>query len=73
MTWDEELHEIISKKWKVGHSFSLEDIYQFENHFANLYPDNNYLQAKLRQTLQHLRNKGYIEFKEKRGHYTRIK
>jgi DNA-binding HxlR family transcriptional regulator len=73
MTWDDELLDLISKKWKIGQSFTLEDIYQFENHFSKLYPKNNFVEDKLRQTLQHLRNKGYVEFKNKRGNYTRIK
>lgn len=73
MSWNDELLDLISKKWKIGQSFSLEDIYQFENYFSKLYPTNNYVHAKLRQTLQNLRNKGYIKFKDKRGHYTRIK
>jgi len=73
MAWNDELLDLISKKWKIGQSFSLEDIYQFEDHFSKLHPTNNFVQAKLRQTLQNLKTKGFIEFMDNRGHYIRIK
>lgn len=42
--------------------FRLEQVYQFEPMLAEKHPDNNFVQAKIRQQLQYLRDKGYIEF-----------
>lgn len=48
--------------------FTLQDIYSFEGILKKEYPDNNFIKAKLRQQLQILRDKGFIEFTA-RGHY----
>lgn len=42
--------------------FSLSDIYSFEKTLSFKYPENNNIQAKIRQQLQLLRDKGFIEF-----------
>ncbi|MEN9852268.1 MAG: hypothetical protein RI996_211 [Candidatus Parcubacteria bacterium] len=42
--------------------FSLSDMYQYENDLAALYPENKNIKPKIRQQLQFLRNKGYLEF-----------
>lgn len=42
--------------------FSLNDVYAFENELSAKHPNNNNVKAKIRQQLQFLRNKGYIEF-----------
>jgi len=42
--------------------FTLNEIYEYLFYFKKLYPNNNNLKAKIRQQLQLLRNKGYIEF-----------
>jgi type II restriction enzyme len=42
--------------------FSLSDIYSFENSLNQKHPDNNNVKAKIRQQLQFLRDKGFIEF-----------
>ncbi|MDD2567465.1 MAG: DpnI domain-containing protein [Thiovulaceae bacterium] len=43
-------------------TFSLYELYQFENFLKRKYPDNNNIQAKIRQQLQILRDKNYLEF-----------
>jgi hypothetical protein len=43
-------------------TFSLTDIYAFENHFRQLHPNNNNINDKIRQTLQILRDFGLVEF-----------
>lgn len=48
--------------------FSLSDIYQFEKHLKLKHPENNNIQAKIRQQLQILRDKEYLKF-ESRGKY----
>ncbi len=52
-------------------SFTLNDIYQFENELKLKYPENNFIKDKIRQQLQLLRDKGLIEFKS-RGSYKKI-
>ena len=48
--------------------FSLKEIYQFENELKARHPENKNIQAKIRQQLQILRDKGCLEFLE-RGVY----
>ena len=52
-------------------TFSLQEMYNFENHLRIKHPENNNIQAKIRQQLQILRDKHYLEFIS-RGRY-RIK
>jgi type II restriction enzyme len=52
-------------------SFTLEDVYSFENKLKIKYPNNNHIKDKIRQQLQFLRDKGLIEFNG-RGHYRKI-
>lgn len=57
---------------KIGkNSFTLSDIYRFENDFKLLHPENNFIKDKIRQQLQVLRDKGYLKFTE-RGKYKLI-
>jgi len=48
--------------------FSLEEVYAFENDLKKKYPANNFIRDKIRQQLQILRDKSYLEFIE-RGKY----
>jgi type II restriction enzyme len=48
--------------------FSIDDIYAFESHLSRLYPDNQNVKPKIRQQLQYLRDRGYLEFVS-RGSY----
>lgn len=48
--------------------FTLAEVYTFAPHLSALYPENNNVEAKIRQQLQVLRDNGLIEFLE-RGHY----
>jgi len=41
--------------------FKTSDMYQFEDEFRRLYPDNQHIRAKVRQVLQQLRDLGLIE------------
>jgi len=52
-------------------SFTIEDMYTFENSLKEKYPNNNFIKDKIRQQLQLLRDKGLIEFKG-RGIYKKI-
>ncbi len=73
-----EEKEITVKGWlldimrcveKLGkREFTLEDVYEFEKELSALHPDNKHIQDKIRQQLQVLRAKGYLDFVS-RGYY----
>lgn len=48
--------------------FTLDDVYAFEKELSRLHPDNMHIKDKIRQQLQILRDKGYLDFVE-RGVY----
>lgn len=48
--------------------FQLDDVYAYEQHLSAIYPDNQNVKPKIRQQLQYLRDKGYLEFIS-RGYY----
>lgn len=51
--------------------FKLDQVYAFEQELKIKHPDNNFIKDKLRQQLQNLRDKGFIEFLGN-GHYKKI-
>lgn len=51
--------------------FTLEQIYQFEDQLSAKHPENKHVKEKIRQQLQVLRDKGFIEFNG-RGHYSKL-
>ena len=53
-------------------TFTLKEMYTFEERLKHKYPNNNFVKDKIRQQLQYLRDKGLIEFKN-RGTYKKIK
>lgn len=53
-------------------TFTLDEIYKFEQKLKLKYPSNNFIKDKIRQQLQLLRDKGIIEFVG-RGNYRKIK
>ena len=57
---------------KLGDDFTLDDRYKFTGYLQSKHPDNNFVQPKIRQQLQILRDKGFLEFVS-RGHYRKIK
>jgi type II restriction enzyme len=48
--------------------FQIEDVYAFEKQLSDLYPGNNNVKPKIRQQLQFLRDRGYLDFVS-RGYY----
>lgn len=52
-------------------SFTLDEIYKFEQKLKLKYPNNNFIKDKIRQQLQLLRDKGIIEFVG-HGNYKKI-
>ena len=48
--------------------FTLDEVYAFEGHLGGLYPGNQNVKPKIRQQLQYLRDRGFIDFVS-RGNY----
>lgn len=51
--------------------FTLADVYKFESYLSRQYPDNRHIKDKIRQQLQILRDRNYIQFTG-RGEYRLI-
>lgn len=57
---------------KLGkREFALDDVYAFERELSRLHPDNKHIKDKIRQQLQVLRDRSYLEFVG-RGQYRLI-
>jgi type II restriction enzyme len=48
--------------------FTLDEVYAFERHLGDRYPGNQNVKPKIRQQLQYLRDRGFIDFVS-RGNY----
>ncbi|HYD86495.1 MAG TPA: DpnI domain-containing protein [Vitreimonas sp.] len=67
------LLEVLKCTESIGRAeFELSDVYAFEAHMQQLYPGNQHVREKMRQQLQVLRDKGFIEFLG-RGRYRMAK
>lgn len=56
---------------RLDKDFTLEEMYRFVPELKQKHPENKFIHEKIRQQLQFLRDKGFIEFLS-RGHYRRI-
>lgn len=73
-----EEKEVSAKGWLIDvmrcidkldkREFTLDDVYSFQNELSKLHPENRHVKDKIRQQLQKLRDKGYLEFAG-RGQY----
>ncbi|MFB3895558.1 MAG: phospholipase D-like domain-containing protein [bacterium] len=52
--------------------FTLNEVYAYSKDLARLHPENKYIQPKIRQQLQILRDMGLIEFTPKKGVYRKL-
>lgn len=59
--WDFIVYILLKNNFKYN-IFKLSDLYAFEPYFCQVYPENIHVKEKLRQTLQHLRDKGLLIF-----------
>lgn len=64
--WLLDVMRCIDRLGKQG--FVLNDMYAFESELSKLHPDNKHIKDKIRQQLQILRDKGYLDFVS-RGDY----
>ena len=58
--------------FRVGSTFTLQEIYSAEDVLRRIYPDNNRIKEKIRQQLQIMRDHDRIEFVNQSGIYRRI-
>lgn len=57
------LIEVMKCVEQIGkREFDLDDVYAFESRLSSLYPNNRHVKHKIRQQLQKLRDRGYLEF-----------
>ena len=63
--------EVMNCVDKLPEQFKLSDVYHFREYLKLLYPENNNIEAKIRQQLQILRDKGLIKFLG-RGQYQKL-
>ena len=48
---------------RIGkNEFQLKDLYRYEKILSEVFPENNHIKEKLRQQLQILRDRGYLDF-----------
>ena len=52
--------------------FNLDEVYAFADELQRKHPENNFVRDKIRQQLQYLRDKGFVQFVE-RGRYRKIR
>ena len=67
-----ELWELVILKMPTER-FSLRDVYERKQPLVELRPHVKEMEAVIRGTLEKLRDKGYIEFIDNRGHYRRLR
>jgi SAD/SRA domain/Dam-replacing HTH domain len=72
VAWNQELRAFVVGTWAIGATFTLSDVYAYEGELAANHPANENVRDKIRQTLQHLRDAGLIEFVDDRGTYRRV-
>lgn len=61
--WFNDVLECVEHlRLEPGETFELDDVYAFEDHLSELHPDNEHVQAKIRQQLQLMRDEGLLEF-----------
>ncbi len=63
--------EVCSRR--MGNEFTLKEFLEkYEARLEGMYSSNRNIRAKVRQTLQYLRDDGFIEFVDYRGNYRLI-
>lgn len=65
------LADVLSIVDKQPNKFTLHDMYKHKEQLANRHPNNNNINAKIRQQLQTIRDMGILEFVE-RGNYKKV-
>jgi len=62
--WNYIVYTLIKNNFQAK-VFTLNELYSYERYFELVYPSNFHIKAKLRQTVQNLRDKGVLVFLQK--------
>jgi len=73
MTWESDLLELVQGNWRKGGTFTLREVYNLSKHLQKRHPRNTAPDARIRRTLQILRDKRIVEFVDNRGTYRRLR
>lgn len=65
------LFDVLNCVERLDETFSLKELYTFVEELKIKHPNNKFIEAKIRQQLQFLRDKGFIDFSS-RGNYRKI-
>jgi hypothetical protein len=68
VTWKELMHDVVSG---LPRDFALADVLRRRERFEQHFPNNRFIDAKIRQSLQVLRDQGMLRFVSP-GHYQRL-
>jgi len=68
-TWINDIEQVIKTLPK---QFSLSDVYKHTSTLQKKHPENKNIHAKIRQSLQILRDRNIIEFLPEKGHYRKV-
>lgn len=68
VTWKTLVTDVVSH---LGATFELSDVLKFKEDFARAFPNNRFIEAKIRQSLQILRDQGKLRFLGN-GRYERL-
>lgn len=72
--WTDDIVDVlIAMNFVEGSSFTIQQVYKFENLLEKLHPTNRHIKAKIRQQLQILRDFGVVEFQNIRGNYILVR
>lgn len=69
MTWERQLYEQIRKNYDVGEEFDIEFLYSLASYFKKERPENQNIEATIRDVAQNLRDKDKIRFLDYEGTY----
>ncbi len=72
VSWKGDLETLIRDRWRPGQRFTLGQLYEFEDALGTDHPRNSHIRARIRQTLQSLRDDGVISFVDGDGTYLRL-
>ena len=70
--WLEMLRSIIRTLVPAGETFTIEEVYAYEDRLAKEFPKNRHIRETVRDKLQELRDLDEIKFLDYGGNYRRL-
>lgn len=62
MTWHDEMLDKLGSKYRVGQTFTIEDVYEHEQQMKEMYPKNRHVRETMRDLMQQYRDEGLVRF-----------